>query len=88
MSAPVLTLSASEFKAKCLAVFKNLEAHRYAKVIVTRRGKPIAELTPARKEVPELWGALKGRVVIPPGFDLTEPILEDIPEAETGERGP
>jgi hypothetical protein len=35
--------------------------------------------------VPDLYGALKGRVIIPPGFDLTEPILEDIPEAESGE---
>jgi len=81
MDDEVLEISATEFKAKCLAVFKDLEAHRYSKVVITRRGKPIAQLTQPEREVPELWGALKGRVTIPPGVDLTEPILEDIPEA-------
>jgi len=85
MSEAVLEISASEFKAKCLALFKELEARRYDKVVVTRRGKPVAQLTPAVSEVPDLYGALKGRVIIPPGVDLTEPILEDIPEAESGE---
>jgi hypothetical protein len=88
MSASVLTISASEFKAKCLALFNDLEAHRYAKVIVTRRGKPVAELIPPKREVPDLYGCMKGSVIIPPDVDLTKPILEDIPEAESGERGP
>jgi hypothetical protein len=88
MSAPVLTISASEFKAKCLALFNDLEAHRYARVVVTRRGKPVAELVPSKQEVPDLYGCMKGSVTVPEGFDLTAPILEDIPEAESGERGP
>jgi antitoxin (DNA-binding transcriptional repressor) of toxin-antitoxin stability system len=81
----VLEINVTEFKAKCLTLFKALEARRYDKVVVTRRGKAIAELTPARGGVPDLYGALKGRVIIPPGVDLTEPVLEDIPEAESGE---
>jgi antitoxin (DNA-binding transcriptional repressor) of toxin-antitoxin stability system len=81
----VLEINVTEFKAKCLALFKELEARRYDKVVVTRRGRAIAELTPAMDDVPDLYGALKGRVIIPPGVDLTEPILEDIPEAESGE---
>jgi antitoxin (DNA-binding transcriptional repressor) of toxin-antitoxin stability system len=85
MSGDVLEINVTGFKAKCLALFKELEARRYDKVVVTRRGKPIAELTPALSEVPDLYGALKGRVIIPPGVDLTEPALEDIPEAESGE---
>ena len=85
MTDAVLEINVTEFKAKCLALFKELEARRYDKVVVTRRGKPIAELTAAEAEVPDLYGALKGRVHIPPGLDLTEPILEDIPEAESGE---
>jgi hypothetical protein len=28
---------------------------------------------------------MKGSVIIPPGVDLTEPVLEDVPEAESGE---
>jgi hypothetical protein len=33
-----LRISASEFKARCLAIFKDLEARRVARVLVTRRG--------------------------------------------------
>jgi antitoxin (DNA-binding transcriptional repressor) of toxin-antitoxin stability system len=85
MDETVLEINVTEFKATCLALFKELEARRYDKVVVTRRGRPIAQLTPAVSEVPDLYGALKGRVIIPPGVDLTEPVLEDIPEAESGE---
>ncbi len=28
---------------------------------------------------------MKGSVIIPPGLDLTEPVLEEIPEAQSGE---
>jgi antitoxin (DNA-binding transcriptional repressor) of toxin-antitoxin stability system len=84
MNEAVLEINVTEFKATCLALFKELEARRYDKVVVTRRGRPIAQLTPAVSEVPDLYGALKGRVMIPPGVDLTEPVLEDIPEAESG----
>jgi antitoxin (DNA-binding transcriptional repressor) of toxin-antitoxin stability system len=80
----VLEINVTEFKAKCLTLFKELEARRYDKVVVTRRGRPIAQLTPAVNEIPDLYGALKGRVIIPPGVDLTEPVLEEIPEAESG----
>ena len=79
-----LEISVTDFKAKCLGLFKDLEAHRYSKVVITRRGKPVAELIPPEREVPELWGALKGRVTIPPGVDLTQPVLENVPDAESG----
>ena len=85
MTNAVLEINVTEFKAKCLALFKQLEARRYDRVVVTRRGRPIAELIPAQAEVPDLYGALKGRVHVPPGVDLTEPVLEDVPEAESGE---
>jgi antitoxin (DNA-binding transcriptional repressor) of toxin-antitoxin stability system len=85
MSEAVLEINVTDFKARCLALLKELEARRYDKLVVTRRGKPIAQLTPAVSEVPDLYGALKGRVIIPPGVDLTDPVLEDIPEAESGE---
>ncbi len=87
MSEAVLEISASQFKARCLALFKELEARRYERVVVTRRGKPIAELraAPPGTEIPDLYGCMKGSVIIPPGVDLTEPVLEDMPEAWSGE---
>lgn len=87
MKEAVLEINVTAFKAKCLELFKQLEARRFDKVVVTRRGKPIAELRPARSGVPNLYGALKGRVCIPPGVDLTDPVPEDVPEADSG-KGP
>ena len=85
MNEAVLEINVTEFKATCLALFKELEARRYDKIVVTRRGRPIAQLAPAVSEVPDLYGCMKGSVTIPSGVDLTEPVLEDIPEAESGE---
>jgi antitoxin (DNA-binding transcriptional repressor) of toxin-antitoxin stability system len=85
MTEAVLEINVTAFKAKCLELFKQLEARRYDKVVVTRRGKPIAELVATPSEVPDIYGALQGRAIIPPDLDLTAPILEDIPEAESGE---
>jgi prevent-host-death family protein len=85
MSNVVLEISATEFRAKCYALLRDVQARRYPKVVITRRGKPVAELRPLTNGTHDLFGALKGRAVIPPGVDLTEPILQDIPEAESGD---
>jgi hypothetical protein len=84
----VLEINVTDFKAKCLTLFKELEARRYEKVVVTRRGKAIVELTSAQAEIPDPYGCLAGRAIIPPELDLTSPLLEDVPEAESGEAGP
>lgn len=84
MSEAVLEINVTEFKAKCLALFKELEAHRLDRVVVTRRGQPVAELIPPHREVPDLYGCMKGSVIIPEGVDLTEPVLDVIPDAERG----
>jgi antitoxin (DNA-binding transcriptional repressor) of toxin-antitoxin stability system len=84
MDHEVLQISATEFKAKCLGLFKDLEAHRYRKVVITRRGKPIAELTPRDRDVPDIYGCMEGSVIIAPDLDLTKPVLEETPDAELG----
>jgi hypothetical protein len=80
----VLILSATRFKAQCLAVFDGLEGRKLDRVVVTRRGKPVAELMPPRTEVPSLWGCMRGTGEIPSGVDLTEPVLEEPLDAELG----
>ena len=80
----VLEVSASEFKARCLAIFKDLEARRVSRVLVTRRGRPVAELTPPRTELPTLWGAHRGSVGIAPGTDLTAPVVDEAFDAAAG----
>jgi len=80
----VLRISATEFKARCLAIFKDLEARRIARVLVTRRGRPVAELTPPRTMLPTLWGAHRGSVEVMPGADLTEPVVDEALDAAEG----
>lgn len=80
----VLRVSATEFKARCLAIFKELEARRVGRVLVTRRGRPVAELTPPRTELPTLWGAHRGSVEVESGIDLTAPVLGEALDAAQG----
>jgi hypothetical protein len=80
----VLRVSASEFKARCLAIFKDLEARRVGRVLVTRRGRPVAELTPPHTRLPTLWGAHRGSVVVEPGIDLTAPVLDEALDGAAG----
>ena len=80
----VLRISATEFKARCLAIFKDLEARRIGRVLVTRRGRPVAELTPARTRLPTLWGAHRGSVEVAPGVDLTAPVVDEPLDAAEG----
>ena len=79
-----LTISASAFKARCLELFKALEGRKLTRVTVTRRGRPVAELTPPRTSTPRLWGSMRGTVTIPESVDLTEPVIEGPLDAELG----
>jgi hypothetical protein len=84
MNETVLRISASEFKARCLGLFKDLAGRRLDRVIVTRRGRPVAELTPPQGAVPDPWGAHRGSVTVPAGVDLTAPSLHESLDAEAG----
>ena len=80
-----LTVSASVFKARCLELLKALEARKLMRVTVTRRGRPVAELVPPRTAAQvSLWGAHPGSVIVAPGVDLTEPVLDEPLDAELG----
>jgi len=58
------SIKASEFKAKCLAVIDEVERTRRP-VIITKRGKPVAELVPHQRRYQRgPLGILKGRVEI------------------------
>jgi prevent-host-death family protein len=56
-------IKASEFKAKCLAVIDQVERTRET-VVITKRGRPVAELRPHRSKKGNLLGILKGEVEI------------------------
>jgi prevent-host-death family protein len=57
-------IKASEFKAKCLALLDEVARTRQP-VVITKRGKPIADVVPHKPASKrELFGVLKGRVEI------------------------
>ena len=65
------TTSAADFKAKCLDVLDQVAEHREP-VVVTKRGKPVAQAVPILRRPTHLWGAMKdeleirGDIVSPP----------------------
>jgi len=66
------TLSASQFKATCLAVLEKVKREK-RKFLITKRGKPIAELVPVenqKKQVP-----LKDTVTFV--GDIVSPVAEE-----------
>jgi prevent-host-death family protein len=74
------TISASEFKAKCLDILNQLSARKLTRVTITKHGRPVAVLTPpdeAKDTVRQLYGFMEGSVVGLDDVDLTEPILQE-----------
>jgi prevent-host-death family protein len=56
-------IKASEFKAKCLAMLDEVERTQQP-IVITKRGKPIAELVPHKGKKRGLLGLYKGRIEI------------------------
>lgn len=82
------TISASEFKAKCLDILDRLATRELERVTITKRGRIVAVLIPPADEaaaVHQLHGCMRGSVMIPAGFDLTAPVLDEPFTAEQGE---
>ena len=80
------TISATEFKAKCLDILNRLSARKLTRVMITKRGRVVAVLTPPLDDaaaVRALSGCMSGSVIIPPGVDLTAP-TEEVWDAESG----
>ena len=48
----VLEIDTTKFRAKCYALLRDVQARRYDKVVITRRGKPIIELRQLRSDAP------------------------------------
>jgi prevent-host-death family protein len=57
------TIKASEFKAKCLALLDEVE-RTGDRLVITKKGKPVAELVPHKTAKHGLLGLFKGRMEI------------------------
>ncbi|MGD8256134.1 MAG: type II toxin-antitoxin system prevent-host-death family antitoxin [Desulfobacterales bacterium] len=66
------SLSVSEFKAKCLSVLQDVNKQK-KRVIITKRGKPIAEVIPHESEEKEI--PLEDTVVFM--GDIISPVAEE-----------
>lgn len=81
------SISVSEFKAKCLDILHQLGERKLDRVVITRRGRVVAELTPPRgtdDAVHAIHGFMRGTVTIPDGVDLTQPVLDEPLDADSG----
>ena len=56
------TIAAGEFKAKCLKLLDQVAAERKT-LVITKHGKPVAQVVPAPAEEETLFGSMKGSVL-------------------------
>ena len=80
-------LTVTEFKARCLELFDRLNRRQLSKVTVTRRGRPVAVVSPvstAETEARAVHGSMAGMALLSPGVDLTRPVLDERLDADDG----
>jgi antitoxin (DNA-binding transcriptional repressor) of toxin-antitoxin stability system len=73
---PSTTIAVTRFKSRCLAVIDDVAQGKTGPVVLLKRNRPVAMIVPVDDDPPELWGAMRGSVTVPPETDLT---------ADTGE---
>jgi prevent-host-death family protein len=56
-------IAAGKFKAHCLAIMDEVQAKRET-IVITKRGKPIAKLSPVEKETDDIFGFMKGKIAV------------------------
>ncbi len=55
------TLPVSEFKAKCLRLLDEIASNGHT-LVITKRGKPIAKVSPVEAKWKPFGGSMKGKV--------------------------
>jgi prevent-host-death family protein len=87
MSRSEETLTVTEFKARCLELFDRLNQRQLSKVTVTRRGRPVAVVSPVsppEAEAKAVHGSMAGMALLSPGVDLTKPVFDERLDADEG----
>ncbi|MBV9251815.1 MAG: type II toxin-antitoxin system Phd/YefM family antitoxin [Acetobacteraceae bacterium] len=81
------TFNATEFKAKCLDILDRLAERQLTRVVITKRGRVVAVLSPPDDEavaIRSLHGCMQGSVMLPAGVDLSLPVLDEPILADKG----
>ena len=84
------TISASEFKAKCLNILDRLANHELDRVIITKRGRTVGVLSPPNDRedaIRNIHGFMRGSVIVAEDVDLTAPALDEPFTTEDGSFG-
>ena len=66
-------MAVGEFKAKCLTVFEEIRTKK-EKVIITKRGEPIAEILPFSGKIKDIREELKNSILFEK--DIVSPLDE------------
>jgi len=61
------TIGAAEFKAHCLQILDELGPEG---IVITKRGKPVAEIKPLKQSHAHLIGIIEGDLRVDPNDDL------------------
>jgi prevent-host-death family protein len=56
-------ISAAEFKARCLALMDDVSTTGET-ILITKRGKAVAQLAPAKQRCRNILGSLRGKVKV------------------------
>jgi prevent-host-death family protein len=59
----VSPIPAGKFKAQCLKLMDEVR-DRNCEIVITKRGKPVAKLVPFEDKRPDIFGYMKGSLVI------------------------
>jgi prevent-host-death family protein len=73
-------IPAGAFKTHCLALMDEIRAKRET-IVITKRGKPIAKLSPVEKEADDIFGFMMGKGAI------TGDIVSPLPPEDWGNLG-
>ena len=57
------TMPAGEFKNRCLALMDEVN-ETGTEIVITKYGRPVSRLVPARRKSPEMWGRYREQVRI------------------------
>jgi prevent-host-death family protein len=73
-------IPAAQFKSQCLAVMEQV-AESGRPVVVTKHGKPVVQLIPAKSDENEIFGFMAGKARIIGDIENTIPVSDwNLPE--------
>jgi prevent-host-death family protein len=72
----VETIGVSEFKPRSLELIERVASGKLSRLVLTKRGRPVAVLVPVQEPRVRLWGALRELMEPVEDTDLTAPVGE------------